>query len=134
MEADRVREWLDFMTAKRSRELITFTEGFLIDLCQDWLQRFEVRGNDAAKMIALALVMRESEQLKRVGSMHAFWEAIHELEAFAAGRPTGYKWTAETLIAYGEKLLQNAGLPLPYPVEKPDAKGSDLGAEGREPA
>jgi len=44
MEADRVREWLDFMTAKRSRELITFTEGFLIDLCQDWLERFEEKG------------------------------------------------------------------------------------------
>jgi hypothetical protein len=31
-------------------------------------------------------------------------------------------------------LVQNTALPLPCPSEKPDAKGSDLGADGLEPA
>jgi len=40
MKVKIVREWLFWLQQKRRQELLTGQEGFLLDLCEDWLDRF----------------------------------------------------------------------------------------------
>ena len=44
MNVNSVREWRDAIIQQRKRELLTFTEGFLLDLCEDWLEKYGENG------------------------------------------------------------------------------------------
>lgn len=85
MRAQLVREWLHRIQVKRRKELLTGQEGFLLELCQDWLDRFAgtaVGGDqvttvfvDLTGMAIAGETRRPDEALREMGVRYWGWES-----------------------------------------------------------
>ena len=54
----------------------------------------------------LALIYELWEIAKPIGSLHAYWDVIIDMQNFVGGKPTIISKTADEWIIYAENLLQ----------------------------